>query len=244
MRFLCDNCDLKCCIEQHRNKLNNIIVEKKQNLLDDEIIKLSQLLDDLVYKCVFCNRNINHLSKLDLKNIFGTHTTFYYYGYQHLFVNMYFYINEGIKNNELIYLFMEESIYNKLLIFLKINNVPIEHIKFKTVKQLIKSNRHGGLAELKEQINNISLENEVKNYSGIRWIGQPSYAIQTNSQKDFLDFEKNLSEALNNTYASLLCIYDAYDYMHEGKFINETVIKESLDTHSHIFKNLVLEGIN
>ncbi|MCY6354736.1 MEDS domain-containing protein [Clostridium sp. ZS2-4] len=243
MRFLCDNCDLNYSIEEHRNRLNNLIVEKKQNLLDDEVINLSQLLDDLVYKCVFCNRNITYLSKLNLKNIFGTHTTFYYYGEQHLFVNMYFYINEGIKNNELIYLFMEESIYNKLLAFLKINNVPVEHIKFKTVKELIKSNRQGGLNELKEQINNIGLDNEVKKYSGIRWIGQPSYAIQTNSQNDFLAFEKNLSKALNNTNASLLCIYDAYDYMHESKFINETVIKESLDTHNYILKKLRLEAI-
>lgn len=139
---------------------------------------------------------------------------------------------------------MEESLCNKFLVFLKTNDVPVEHIKFKTIKELIESNRHGGLTKLKEQINNISLDNEIKNYRGIRWIEQPSYAIQSISQKDFLDLKINLSEVLNNTNASLLCIYDAYDYMNKDKFINETVIKQSPTTHSYILKNLVLEKIN
>ena len=48
---------------------------------------------------------------------------------------------------------------------------------------------------------------------------------------------------MKNTKASLICIYDAYDCMHKGKFINENVIDKSLNTHSHILKNLALEEI-
>lgn len=246
MRFTCDNCNLNYNIEQYREKLNNLIVKKNYNLLEEEVIQLSQSLDELVHKCIFCETNLNKTSnlKITLKNIFGTHSVFYYYGEQHLFINMYFYIIEGIKNNELIYLFMEESIYNKLLDFLKVNNVSLEHIKFKSVKELIIGNRDEGLDGLQEQLNNISLDKEVMRYSGIRWIGQPSYAIHIISQEDFLDFEKNISKSLENTNASLLCIYDAYDYMHNSKFINKIIIKESLNTHSYIFKDLALEAIN
>jgi hypothetical protein len=217
--------------------LNSLILEKTQNLLNEEIINLSQSLDILVYKCIFCNKNLNDIFKLNLRNIFGTHSCFYYYGYQHLFNSMYFYITEGINNNELIYIFMEENIYDKLIVFLKINNVSVEHIKFRHVKDLIESNTQGRLTQLKEKINNVCLENEVKEYNGIRWIGQSTYAIQTTSQESFLDWETNLSEALKNTNASLLCIYDTYDYMNKSEFINETVIKQSLTTHSYILNN-------
>ncbi|WP_291645123.1 MEDS domain-containing protein [Clostridium sp.] len=237
---MCTTCNLQDNIEKYRVMLNILILEKKQNLLDEEIINLSQSLDILVYKCIFCNENLNDIFKLNLKNIIGTHSSFYYYGYQHLFNSMYFYITEGINNNELIYISMEKNFYNKLIVFLKLNNVSVEHIKFRSLKKLIESNTQGGLTQLKEEINNVCSGNEVKEYNGIRWIGQPTYAIQTTSQESFLDCETNLSEALKNTIASLLCIYDTYDYMNKSEFINETVIKQSLTTHSYIFKNSVL----
>lgn len=246
MNMFCYNCGLKSDIEGHRERLNNIIINRNKNLIDDEVVKLSQLLDDLVYRCVTCKRDLNSMTKLKLSldNISGTHSTFYYYGIQHLFTSMYFYINKGIQNNELIYISMLEELYDKLRIFLITNNVSIEHIQFRPVKELILSNKHGGLNGLKEKINNICLENETKKYSGVRWIGQPTYAIQITSQNDFLNWEINLSKALDDTKVSLICIYDAYDFMHEGIFINKEVIDKSLDTHSFILKDLELEEIS
>lgn len=147
MKFICDDCNLGHEVEEYRGKLEDIMVRKKYRLLDDEVIRLSQFLDNIVYKCVICEMRLKKIlkSQIGLNNIFGTHSTFYYYGNQHLFINMYFYIIEGLKNNELIYLFMEGSIYNELLEFLKSNNVSLEHVKFKNVKELIKGNRDGGL---------------------------------------------------------------------------------------------------
>ncbi len=149
METLCSTCSLRNDIEKYRIMLNNLIAEKDYKLLDEEIIKLSEYLDELVYRCVFCNKNLEYISKVNLKNVFGIHSTFYYYGYQHLFTSLYFYITAGINNNELIYVSM----------------------------------------------------------------------------------------------GNLLCIYDAYDYMNKGEFINETVIKKSLLTHSYILKNSFLEKI-
>jgi hypothetical protein len=244
MNFLCESCSLKEEMEKYKIMLNNLILKENHILIDEEIIKLSQSLDTLVYRCIFCNKNLNNNTfKIELKNIFGTHSTFYYYGYQHLFNSMYFYINQGINNNELIYISMEENLYSKLLAFLKVNNVSVQHIKFRPVKELIESNTMGGLIELKEKINNICLEDEVKKYKGIRWIGQPTYAIKTTSQEAFLNWEINLSLALKNTNASLICIYDTYDYMTKGEFINEKVIKQSLTTHTFALQNSVLEKI-
>ena len=130
MKEICDNCKINNRIEEYKEKLNSSIENRNGDLLDDEVVLSSQFLDNFVYKCVSCNKNINYLSKLNLREVFGTHTTFYYYGEQHLLVNLYFYINEGIKNNELIYISMEEELYNKLLDFLISNNVSTENIKF------------------------------------------------------------------------------------------------------------------
>lgn len=245
MDFLCSSCKLRCEIEEYREKLNNIIVKKEEDLLDEEVINLSEILDQLLYKCITCRKNLNIVSnlKLNLKDISGTHSTFYYYGEEHLFTNMYFYISQGIKNNEIIYISMQEKLYNNLIDFLESNDLPIKHIKFRAVKELIESNKQDSLISLKEKINDICLEEEVKKYTGVRWIGQPTYAIETTSKDDFLNWEVNLNEALINTKISLICIYDFYDYMYEGKFINEEVISKSLHTHSYILKNLVLKEI-
>lgn len=245
MKKFCKECSLNASIEDEKKILDSIIVKKNHNLLDDSIIQLSQYIDKMIYRCVKCKSKLINTDnkKIPLDNIFGTHSTFYYYGEQHLFVNMYNYIKEGIKNNELIYLFVKEDIYDNLMEFLKANNVCTDNIQFKNVKALIQGNRKGGLEALKKEIYNIALQEDVKKYNGIRWIGQPSYAIELNSENDFLRFEENLDEALKNTNASLLCIYDIYDYMHNGKFINEEVIKESLDTHSYILKDLYLEAL-
>lgn len=243
MNLLCESCNLKEQMEKYRSKLNDLVLEENHRLIDEDIVKLSQSLDILVYECIFCNKNINNTFKVNLNNIFGTHSTFYYYGYQHLFNSMYFYINQGINNNELIYISMEKNLYSKLLEFLKVNNISVEHIKFRPVKELIDSNTRGGLIELKEKISNICLEHEVKKYKGIRWIGQPTYAIQTTSQEAFLNWEINLSEVLKDTNVSLICIYDAYDYMNKGEFINEEVINLSLTTHTFALKKSVLEKI-
>lgn len=76
MNFLCNTCNLRDNIEKHRIMLNSLIIEKSHKLLDEEVINLSEYLDVLVYKCVFCNTNLEHISKLNLKNLFGTHSTF------------------------------------------------------------------------------------------------------------------------------------------------------------------------
>ena len=58
MNNLCHNCNLNYSIEHCRETLNNIIVEKEYNLLEDEVINRSQLLDELITECTFCENNI------------------------------------------------------------------------------------------------------------------------------------------------------------------------------------------
>ncbi|WP_106059860.1 Spo0E family sporulation regulatory protein-aspartic acid phosphatase [Clostridium vincentii] len=57
MSFFCTNCTLHTDIEKYRLMLNDLIIKKNHNLLDKEIIDLSQYLDVLVCKCTLCNKD-------------------------------------------------------------------------------------------------------------------------------------------------------------------------------------------
>ena len=59
----------------------------------------------------------------------GGHSAFYYYGTEHLFVNLYKYIKDGIRKNEQNFVCMEKDLYNKLLNLLEINKIPMRFIK-------------------------------------------------------------------------------------------------------------------
>lgn len=77
MNFLCNTCDIHTDMENYRIMLNGLALKKNYKLIDDEIINLSEALDVLVYKCIFCDQNLNNIFKLNLRNIFGTHSSFY-----------------------------------------------------------------------------------------------------------------------------------------------------------------------
>ncbi|WFD10976.1 MEDS domain-containing protein [Tepidibacter hydrothermalis] len=228
-------------IELARHKLNSIIIEKNENLLDQEVIKLSEELDELIVKFQYI-KSIQDNCLMNLKNIMGTHSIFYYYGKGHLFANMIKYIKVGVDNNEVIYISMQHELYEDLKKSLNKAGIQDKHLKFQSVKQLIDSNNRGGVKGLKEKIEFLAEEEIKSGYSGIRWIGQPTYAIEQTSKQDFLNWEINLSGGLRNTKASLICIYDYYDYINIKKVIDEEVIKKSINTHSHILEKFFLRS--
>ncbi len=206
-------------IELARKKLNSIIIEKNENLLDQEVIKLSEELDELIVKFQYI-KSIQDTCLMNLKNIMGTHSTFYYYGKDHLFANMIQYIKVGVDNNEVVYISMQPQLYEDLKKYLNNFGIQDKYLKCQSIKQLININKTGGERCLKEKIE-ILVEKEIKQgYSGIRWICQPTYAIEQTSKNDFLNWEINLSKGLKNTKASLICIYDYCDYIHRKKVID------------------------
>lgn len=173
----------------------------------------------------------------------GTHSVLYYYGIEHLLVNIYSYIQEAIQNNELIFISMEKRLYDPLLKHLIEWKIDEEKIKFRSVKYMILSYKEGGIEGLKKKVKNLKLEAIEKGYRGIRWIGQPTYAIQETSREDFLNWERVLSEALADTKISIICIYDCYDYIYNRNYIDEVVIMNSLNTHTHIWSKSFLRNL-
>lgn len=240
MNFSCSNCNLNRDLENIKDRLEYTIINENKGLLDDKVINLSQLLDNFIYKCTFCSKNINCLSNLTINS------NCEHLKNNHLFISLFFYMFEGIKNNQMIFLSMDENLYEDLFNILKINSFPTEHIKFRSVEEVISSNKNGGLIDLEDKIINISLEDDLKRYNGYRWINQPTYAIKNTSLKDFYDWEMNLDIALKNTNinSSLEFIYKNYNYKNEDKHTNEPLIDKSLDIDSYILDDYLFKGLD
>ena len=248
MNFSCDNCNLNYNLKIIKDRLEHAIVKENKSLLDNQVIYLSQLLDKFIYKCTFCNKNINCLSKINSDDILNSaiNSNLQYLRDNHFLISIYWYVYQGIKNNQLTYLSMDENLYKDLLNIFKSNSLPTEYIKLRSIEDVIASNKKGGLLDLEDKIKNISSEYDLRKYSGYRWISQPTYAITRTNLKDFLDWEMNLDEALRNidSNSSLEFVYKKYNYAKEDKYINEPVIDKSLNIDSYALDNLLFKGLD
>lgn len=177
--------------------------------------------------------------ELHLNNVMGIHSCFYYCGAAHLLVNMFAYIAAGIKNNEKIYISMEEYLFVRLTDCFKKKDVN-EFLNFKSVKELINNHKSSGLTGLKEELHYHVTKSTKEGFNGIRWIGQSIFAIQETSKQDFLNCEKHLTEAVKGTKSSLVCNYDFFDYVNTKEYIDDEVFEGSKNTHSHKLYNFKL----
>lgn len=241
MNFSCGNCNLKRDMKNIKDRLENSIIKENRSLLDNKVINLSQLLDNFVYKCTFCSKNINCLSNLNLKENINNKQL----KNNHFLISLYFYMFQGIKNNQLIYLSMYESLYEDLLKILKSTSFPIEHIKFRSIEEVIVINKKGGLIDLENKIRNISSEDNLRNYNGYRWISQPEYAIKNTSLEDFYDWEMNLDDALKkvNINSSLGFVYKNYNYDNKDKYAEDPVIDKSQQLDSYVLDDSIFIGL-
>ena len=195
MRVLCNNCGLKCHIKEWKERLDDLLAKKQNNLLDDEVICLSQSIDDLISDCIFCNTS--NLYSSNRRNTGERDSILYYYGEQHLIVNLYNYIEEGIRSKENIYISVEKNLYKRLENYLIINRIPTEKFKFmclKDIKSMIENNDKS-----------IKLREEKS-----RWIVQPSL------QKHFLYAESTLNNHTKDLDLDILYVYDAYEHIHRN----------------------------
>jgi hypothetical protein len=237
MKLSCKNCNINHCINKIKDELEYIIIHQNQNLIDDKVVTLSQLLDNFIYKCEFCNKNILCLSSLNSNNEYFRDTNF--------LISLYFYMIQAIKKNQFIYLSMDENLYDDLLNILRSNSFPTESIKFNSIKEIIISNKNGGQTEMEENIKDIFSKDQLKKYSGLRWISQPIYAVKNTSLKDFFDWEMNLSDTLRNVNpnSSLQFVHKKYNHMDPDKYINEPIIDMSLNVDSYVLDDKLFKGL-
>ncbi len=205
MRVLCNKCDINYRIEKYKESLSNIMKKKNYNLLDDEIINSSESLDELISNCMYCNTN--NFDKKMGKNLYQS---LYYYGKPHLFVNLFFYIRDELKNNKLVYTFIEENIHERLIDLLMINKISIDNIKFKTIQEFSFGNKNLKDINLYEEFDKF-FSYDIRQYCGIKWIVDSDYIKKRILQKNYSILHEKVQEYIKNRELEILYIYDAYE---------------------------------
>lgn len=167
-------------------------------------------------------------------SIFGFNSSFYYFGIEHLIINMCQYINDGIERKEKICAYMDLKLYKKLLKYVGTKNKCIEYVN---MTQVISEYFKLGVSKVKKELlEHISQVNK-EGYVGLRYIIQADYAIFYTSQDKLLNFNRNVLNIISGINVSCMCIYNFEDYMASRKFINEKVIKESYKIHNYRLYN-------
>jgi hypothetical protein len=173
-------------------------------------------------------------------SIFGLNSSFYYFGVEHLIINMYQYIKEGIERKEKICLYTDLKLYKKLLKYVNTKNNCVEYVD---MTQVINEYTKLGVDNIRKEVLKYIDEINKKGYIGLRCIIQVDYAIYNTSQGNFPIFNKNILNIILGTNASCMCVYNFEDYLKDKKFINENVIKESYKIHNYRLYNRKLMSV-
>lgn len=209
MRILCDNCKINCNIMTYKEELEKKLIESNNNLLNNEVIELSESISKLISNCIFCNNN--NLRRLKGKYLYGK---LYYYGDKHLLVNLYSYIIESIKNRNLIYISMKEEFYERVMDIIVVNKIFSDNIKFKPLEN-IDFIRNQKKTNIKEAADEFFCYNSNE-YNGIRWIVDSDYIGNTFLENDFLGINCNSREFVKNMNVNIVYVFNAYEHMHEN----------------------------
>lgn len=171
---------------------------------------------------------------MDEHKIAGIHCVFYYYGVEHLIVNVYDYITKGIEKNELVYLCMEPKIHKDTLSYLERYNTQIQPLN---ISYLINAYNNKDMKCLLKDFSNYERAAKEKGYTGIRIVNQVNYLLKNISNDQLLSFDNLLNEIAGKLNISIMCAYDFDDYVNKKQLVNDALIKQSFKVHNHRFYN-------
>ncbi|MCI1944279.1 MEDS domain-containing protein [Clostridium luticellarii] len=161
-------------------------------------------------------------------DIFGFHSSFYYYGLEHLVLNMCKYIKDGIDKREKACIYTDQRIYLNLSKYLGEYGSYVECFDAGEMMNYYKKMK---LDKIKLDLSKFIERNIEKGYTGIRFILQIDYVISKTCVEDFLRLDKDISNIISGARASCMCIYDFEDYLNNKDFIDDNVLKESYKNH-------------
>lgn len=168
---------------------------------------------------------------MNKNDIFGFHSCFYYFGAQHLALNMYNYIKDGINKNEKIYLCLSPKLYGKLMKWLSCDLKV--YVKNVNINNMISSCTSLSLVQMREKFSRNIDKIIEEGYSGVRFIIQVDYIIINNSLEHFMYFNSNVLRIIDSMRVSFMSLYDFEDYLKHRYIIDDKVIMQSYKVHSH-----------
>jgi hypothetical protein len=163
------------------------------------------------------------------KNIFGFHSSFYYFGLEHLCINMHKYVNQGIRKNQFICIFSGSRVYDCIRKYIDINEK--NSINISELENLV--GKSPKIKEMQEKLSHFEGKIIRNGYEGIRIILDVSQFIVRTSKDDFLKFDADINEIIRGSRSSVMCLYDFEDYVKDKKIINDEIIQESYKTHPY-----------
>lgn len=174
-----------------------------------------------------------------MENYCNKNICFYYYGEDHLVLNLYKYIKGEIEDNNYVFLFCDDNIYNLLTMSLNSNEksmvgkIEIDKI---ILKEIFKKNSINY-----DHIEKIKTSVLDKGFWGINIIMDLSYLIKSIGEANVLEYIKNLSNICHKDKVNFLTCYDFSDYLSRGKIISEYIIKSSYIYHEfRLYSNKIL----
>ncbi|MEG1255682.1 MEDS domain-containing protein [Clostridium sp.] len=176
-----------------------------------------------------------------MNNFFGKNICFYYYGEDHLVMNLYKYIKQQIENNNYVYLYVGDDIHKLLLNNLDENEKNM--VELIDVEKSILNSRtiSTGFSSTSIYLNNLKSKVISKGFWGVNFIIDSSKLLNTTCESTFMDFIKELSIICEKNQLNILACYDFLDYINRGKTINENIMKSSYDYHDYrMFGNEII----
>ncbi|AZV58127.1 MEDS domain-containing protein [Clostridium sp. AWRP] len=174
------------------------------------------------------------------RSIFGINSSFYYFGLEHLIINMYQYIKKGIERKEKICVYTDLKLYKKLLKYFGTKNNCVEYVD---MTQVINEYQKLGVDNIRKEVLKYIDQINKEGYVGVRFIIQVDYAIYNTSQDNFLNFDRIILNIILEMSVSCMCVYNFEDYLKNRRFINEKVIEESYKIHNYRLYNRKLMSV-
>ncbi len=168
-----------------------------------------------------------------MTNFYGKNICFYYYGEDHLVMNLYKYIKQQVENNNFVYMYIDEDIYKILINNLDTNeksmveNINIEKLLYTASKDEFTTSP---LSKFLNDLNRKSLE---QGFWRVNFIFDSSRLLTTSCKSTFLDCIKEISSICLDNQVNVLTCYDFLDYINRGKIISETIMKYSYTYHDY-----------
>lgn len=173
------------------------------------------------------------------------HIALFYYGQDHLKVNVEKLIQQETDKKSLILFFVEDELHDRISSFVAIeNHEPIGLLKETEVVY------GGSMTNIQFQDLEIKTERLLKEainngFSGITWFIDVKQLIKQTSKVYFLSWQNKMNGYYCRNKCSVISLYDFEDYMGLQEYIDNEIIENALRTHQKVvYRQTLIESAN
>lgn len=158
-----------------------------------------------------------------ITNFYGKNICFYYYGEDHLVINLYKYIKKSIENNNFVYMYINNETFN--MVYNNLTNNEKQMIGLITIKDF---------TPMDNKTIEILKDKALKQgFFGIAMIIDAAKVIRETTPLVFEKTVKSEKRVCEKYRVNIMTCYDFIDYVGRGRYINDDVMKMSYLYHGY-----------